>query len=123
MESEAAASNEAELDVIHSFEIKPYLTGKEKQFQVGCIKNHFSELASYTMDKEILGSAFSLFLGFPDNKLPLYHKGVEMMLSSKEELFLACEIKNLLQKVVMKESQHEEGEFIYPIFQFLISLE
>ena len=43
VESEAAASNEVELDVIHSFEIKPYLTEKIKQFQAGCIKNHFSE--------------------------------------------------------------------------------
>ena len=38
MESEIAASNEAELDVIRSFEIKPYLTEKVKQFQAGCIK-------------------------------------------------------------------------------------
>ena len=43
MESEVAASNEAELDVVHSLEIKPYLTEKVKQFQAGCIKNHFSE--------------------------------------------------------------------------------
>ena len=43
VESEAAASNEVELDVIHSFKIKPYLTEKIKQFQAGCIKNHFSE--------------------------------------------------------------------------------
>ena len=60
MESEAAASNEAELYVIHSLEIKPYLTEKIKQFQTGGIKNHFSELASYSMDKEILGSVSSL---------------------------------------------------------------
>ena len=123
VESESADSNEVELDVIHSFEIKPYLTEKVKQFRVGCIKNHFSEEATYTMDKDILRSAFILFLGFSDNKLPHYHKGMKMMFSSKEELFLACEIKNLLQKGVTKESQHEEGEFIYPIFQFSISLE
>ena len=52
MESEAAASDETELDV------KPYLTEKVTQFQAGCIKNHFSEWASHTMDKEILGSVF-----------------------------------------------------------------
>ena len=96
MESEAIASNEAELDVIHSFEIKPYLTEKVKQFQVACIKNHFSKWASYTMDKEILESVSGLFLELSDNKLPHYHKGMEMRFSSKEELFLACEIKNLL---------------------------
>ena len=39
-----------------------------------------------------------------------------MKFSSKEELFLADEIKNLQQKGVIKESQHEEGEFISRIF-------
>ena len=41
---------------------------------------------------------------------------MEMKFSSKEQLVLADEIKNLLQKGVIKESQHEEGEFISPIF-------
>ena len=109
MELETVTSDEAELDVIHSSEIKPYLTEKVKQFQAGCIKNHFSEWASYTMDKEILGSVSGLSLEFSDNKLPHYHKGMEMRFSSKGELFLACKIKNLLQEGVIKESQHEEG--------------
>ena len=39
-----------------------------------------------------------------------------MRFFSKEELFLPCEIKDLLQKGAIKESQHEEGEFISPIF-------
>ena len=99
VELEAAASNEAELDVILSLEIKPYLTEKVKQFQAGCIKNHFSEWVGYTMDKEILGSVSDLSLEFSDNKLPHYHKGMEMKFSSKEELFLADKIKNLLQKM------------------------
>ena len=68
------------------------------------------------MDKEILRSVSGLSLDFSDNKLPHYHKGLEMRFSSKEELFLADEIKNLVQKGVIKESQHEEGEFISPIF-------
>ena len=116
MESEAVASNEAELDVIHFFEIKPCLTKKVKQFHAGCIKNHFSEWASYTMDKEILASVSGLSLEFSDNKLPHYHKGMKVRFSSKEELYLACEIKHLLQKGFIKELQHKEGEFISPIF-------
>ena len=66
------------------------------------------------MDKEILRSVSGLSLDFSDNKLPQYHKGLEIRFSSKEEL--RDEIKNLLQKGVIKESQHEEGEFISPIF-------
>ena len=65
---------------------------------------------------KILGSVSGLFLEFFDNKKPYYHKGMEMRFSSKEELFLADEIKNLLQKGVIKESQHGEGEFISPTF-------
>ena len=57
-----------------------------------------------------------LFLEFSDKKLPHYHKGMEMGFSSKEELFLACEIKSLWQKSVTKESQHEEGKLISSIF-------
>ena len=68
------------------------------------------------MDKEILGSVSGSPLEFFDNKLPHYYKGMEMRFSSKEELFLADEIKNLLQKDVIKESQHKEGEFMSPIF-------
>ena len=105
-----------ELDVIHSIEFKLFLKEKVKQFQASCIKNQFSEQARYTVDKEILGSVPDVFLEFPDNKLPHYHKGMEMTFSSTEELFLASEIKSLLQKGVVKESQREEGEFISPIF-------
>ena len=51
------------------------------------------------MDKEILGSVYGLSLEFSDNKLPHYHRGIEIKFSSKEELFLADEIKNLQEKV------------------------
>ena len=64
------------------------------------------------MDKEILRSVY----GLSDNKLPHYHQGMEIRFSSKEELFLGRENKNLFQKGVIKESQHEKGEFISQIF-------
>ena len=92
MESEAAASYEGKLDVINSLETKSYLTDKIKQFQAGCIKNHFSKSASYPMDIVILGSVSGLSLEFPDNKLPHYQKEMKMRFSSKKELFLAYEI-------------------------------
>ena len=38
-----------------------------------------------------------------------------MRFCSKQELVLACEIKNLLQKDVINEPQHEEAEFISPV--------
>ena len=114
MESEAVASNKTKLDVIHFLEIKRYLTEKVKQFQTGCIKNHFSEGTSYTIDNEILRSVSGLYLEFSDIKLPHYHKRMKVRFSSKE-FFLADEIKNLSQKDI-KESQNKEGEFISSIF-------
>ena len=83
--------NGVELDFIHFFEIKLYLTVKVKQFQAGCIENHFSEWASYTMDKYILRSFSGLSLEFSDNKQRHYHKRIELRFSSKNELFLANE--------------------------------
>ena len=113
MESEAVASNKTKLDVIHSLEIKRCLIENVKQFQVGCIKNHFSEGASYAIDNEILRSVSGLSLEFSDIRLLHYHKGMKVRFSSKE-FFLADEIKNLSQKDV-KESQNKEGEFISSI--------
>ena len=72
MESETAASDKAELDLIHFLEIQSYVTEKVKKFQAGCIKNHFSAWTSYTMDKEILGSVSSSSLEIFDEKLPHY---------------------------------------------------
>ena len=63
------------------------------------------------MDKEVLGSVSGLSLELFDNKLPQYHKEMEIRFSSKKELFLAYEIKNLFQKGIIKESQHEGREF------------
>ena len=83
--------NGVELDFIHFFEIKLYLTVKVKQFQAGCIENHFSEWASYTTDKYILRSFSGLSLEFSDNKKRHYHKRIELRFSSKKELFLANE--------------------------------
>ena len=56
-------------------------------------------MASFTMDKEILGSVPALSLAFSNKKkLPHYHKGITMGFTFKEELFLQDEIKHLLQK-------------------------
>ena len=99
MESEAAVSNETELDVIHSFEIKTYLTERVKQFQAGCIKNHFSEWPSYTMDKEVLGSVSGLSLELFDNKLPHYHKEMEISFHLKKNCFWHTKLKVCFKKV------------------------
>ena len=51
-----------------------------------------------------------------DEELSFENKPIEMKFSSKEESFLIKEIEKLLGKGVIRESLHEEGEFISPIF-------
>ena len=41
---------------------------------------------------------------------------MEMRFFSEEQLILPDEIKNLLPEGAIKESQHEAGEFISPLF-------
>lgn len=102
VESEATVSNEVELDFTQTLECKPHPTEKVKQFQAACIQNHISKRVRYVIDKEILGSGSGLYLEFQDKNLPHYHKGMEMRYLSKEELFVANEIKS-----VIVESQHK----------------
>ena len=89
-----------ELDVIRSFEIKPYLKQKVKQFQTACIKNYFSERASYIMDREILEPVSGLYLKFSNNKLPHYHKEMQMRFPSKEEFFWYVRLKTCCKKLL-----------------------
>ena len=51
------------------------------------------------MGKEIFASEFGLSVEFSNSKLPHNHKGLEMRFCSKEELFLADEIKICCKKV------------------------
>ena len=89
MESEAATSNEVEVDAIHSLKIKPYLAEKVNSFRLVVLKNCLSEWVSHTMNNKILESVSDLSLEVSDNDLLHYHREIEMRFSSKEELFLA----------------------------------
>ena len=63
---------------------------------------------------EILFTVSGLPLGFSEET---YYKSsvIPSKFSPKEEMFLSVEIKNL-HKGLIKESQHEEGKYISPIF-------
>ena len=66
----------------------------------------------------------SLFKGYkeqlavPEKSEDIDYKNsvIPSKFSPKEEMFLLVEIKNLHRKGVIKESQHEEGEYISLIF-------
>eukprot|EP00794_Sanderia_malayensis_P012487 gene12487-13770_t len=71
--------------------------------------------SSLTTDTEILSTVSGLPLAFeskPDQQL----YASKQNFTSEESKFIGTEITNLLQKNVIKESLHEPGEFISPIF-------
>ena len=83
--------------------------------KTGCIANQLSEWEKITSDSEILSTVFGLPLDFIE-EIDYKSSVISSKFSPKEEMFLSVEIKNLLCKVVIKESQHEESEYFSPIF-------
>ena len=78
--------------------------------KAGCIANQLSEWEKITSDPEILFTVSVIPLDFSEE---IDHKSsvIQSKFSPKEEMLLSVEIKNLI-----KESQHEEREYISPIF-------
>ena len=80
-----------------------------------CIANQLSERKKITSDPENLPTVSGLPLDFSE-EMDYKSSVIPSKFSPKEEMFLSVEIKNLLRKGVIKESQHEEGKYISPIF-------
>ena len=78
--------------------------------KAGSIANQLSEWEKITSDPEILFTVSWLSFDFSEE---IDYKGsvISSKFSPEEKMFLSVEIKNLI-----KESQHEEGEYISPIF-------
>ena len=81
----------------------------------GCITNQLLEWEKITSDPEILSTVSGLPLDFSE-EINYKSSVIPPKFFLKEEMFLLIEIKNLLCIGVIKESQHEESEYISPIF-------
>ena len=83
--------------------------------KAGCVANQVSEWEKIYSDLEILSTVSGLRLDFTEEIE--YRSSVTLSkYSPKEEIFLSVEINNLLYKGVIEERQHEESEYISPIF-------
>ena len=83
--------------------------------KAGCVANQVSEWEKLYSDLEILSTVSGLRLDFTEEIE--YRSSVTLSkYSPKEKIFLSVEIKNLLYKGVIEERQHEESEYISPIF-------
>lgn len=92
-----------------------YLTDKVKSFKAGCIADKIMVWSSLTTDTEILSTVSGLPLEFESRPDQQFYASKQNF-TSEESKFIGTEINNLLQKNVIKESLHEPGEFISPIF-------
>ena len=83
------------------------------QFSAGCISNQISVWESITSDPEVLRTVKGMRLEFEDSPLH-YPVGYEIPVGHKS--LLKVEVKKLLKKRAVVSCEHEQGEFISPIF-------
>lgn len=83
--------------------------------RAGCIKKQISEWEKITSDPEVLSTVSGLPLDFIEEIDYATSKNPSNF-SQKEEIFLSSEIEKLLSKGIIEECQHEQGEYISPIF-------
>ena len=90
------------------------LERKVESFEGGCIKPKIKEWSKLTSDQEILNIVHGLSIDLV-GELPEVST-FQYPLGEEEHKFVLQEIKRLSDKKIIKESYHEEGEFISPIF-------
>lgn len=101
----------------------PRLSGEEKvreEFEAGQIRHYINEWEKFTSDKNILQTVKGMKIDFEE--INNYKKNVRTSRArpfhgnKEEKAAVNEEIKSLLTKGVIVESQHEDGEFISGIF-------
>ena len=95
-------------------QIKAYLKLSVNKFQGGCIKLYLHKWNKLTSDMEIIGTVSGMRINIASN-LPIINK-YQYPSNDTEDVFIESEIQNLLKKGVIRNSSHEPGEFISPIF-------
>ena len=85
------------------------------QFEGGRIRHYVEKTKALTSDKEIIQIVNGIELEFETQP---FQKQIprQQTFSEKESALIDAEIQKLLGKQVIYESQHEDGEFISPIF-------
>lgn len=88
-----------------------------KAFQAGRLKNFIPAWKELTSDEEVLDWAEHLHIEFVENSPPIQNGRPRVIqFNQVESKILDLEIQKLLDKGVVIESTHTEGEFISPIF-------
>ena len=88
-------------------------------FQAGRLKHFVKEWEKLTTDPEILDVVEHCHIQFIDNNPPQQNrneKSFQVKFNKKEEEIIDAEIKQLLEKSVIREVEYQEGQFLSPIF-------
>ena len=83
------------------------------QFSAGCISKQISVSESITSDPEVLQTVKGIRLEFEDSPL---HYPVGYEIPARHKPILKVEVKQLLKKRAVVPCEHEQEEFIKPIF-------
>ena len=102
-----------EIKEVNIHNVHSVLNEKVNTFQAGNIKNNFPNWKQLTSDKDILKTVTGLHIEV--NDVPI-SGGYQINFSETEFIVIQNEIEKLLQKQIIKESQHECGELVSPIF-------
>ena len=104
------SSYKASVDILRNL-----LQQSVNEFKAGQVKEHSSNWQKITSDPEVLqnikGAKIPFITEPKMDKIP-----INPNFSSEKEKAIDSEIEKLLKKGVIKECEHEEGEYISPIF-------
>ena len=95
-------------------QIKAHLKLSVDKFQGDCIKLYLHKWKKLTSDMEVTGTVSGMSRKIASN-LAIINK-YQYRFNDKEDAFIESEIQNLLKRVVMQSSNHEQGEFFLTIF-------
>jgi len=95
--------------------IVEYYRFKTKHFQSGQLPNHVDQWRALTSDPEILETVSGQRIEFTHTPIQI-SPPFQPTWSSKEGQFIDSEVLALLQKGVIKQTTHEQNEFISTIF-------
>ena len=92
-----------------------YCKTKAKNFKGGQLCLHLNAWQRLTSDKNILDIIEGDKIEFI-NEHPIRHTAINPIFSERERKLIHKKINDLLQKGIIKETTHEEVEFVSPIF-------
>ena len=93
---------------------KAHLKISVGKFQGGCVKLYLHKWKEITSDMEVTSTVSSMPINIASN-LSIINK-YQYPFNDKEDAFIESEIQSVLKKVVIRNSSHEPGEFISPVF-------